>query len=288
MANKCDPISSKLHDLEVKLKNTPKFISEPGPKEKHPPKPVLNPAWRDLNNRVNGARLALRACEESLISNAPVPLTLTLTKFVCLDQSDEIWIPLLGNTENDEPYALVFAVDINPSNVASIPVGALNSKMTLVGALSDVDAGEEYAAPANVIWGLSNAPSRISSATNLIVLVVMMENDNGSPNQVRTLLDAAGKVGLANVGLLSNTTPLPNGKITRQELINRMIAEMDGAMRVATAGITNFDDHIGPIQELRFSQAELDHIYRNLGPIEKSLTFEGDDAKYVLKFRMFR
>jgi hypothetical protein len=59
-------------------------------------------------------------------------------------------------------------------------------------------------------------------------------------------------------------------------------------MLPATLGITNFDDRIGPIQELRFFDYELDHIYRNLGPIEKSLTFEGNDAKYVLKFSMFR
>jgi hypothetical protein len=174
-------------------------------------------------------------------------------------------------------------VDIKSSS------GAFNSKMTLVGALSDVDEGDEVSAPANVIWGLSNTPDLVSSADNLIVLVIMMENDSGSPAQVRTGLEGAAQAKLlANVGLLSNTIPLPSGKITRQEPVNRMIAAMDGFMGVAKLGIPNPDDSIGAIQELRFSQAELDHIYRNLGPIEKSLTFEGDDAKYVLKFRMFR
>jgi hypothetical protein len=280
VADKCDLIRSKLHDLQEQLKQTEQFLTEPVKGEKNPPKHVINPAWRTLDNLVKNARASLLACEESLIPNTPVPLTLTLTRFVCLDQSDQIGVCF--NLEDDEPYALVFAVDLKLTPLASIPVGALNSKMTLVGALSDVDEGEDYAAPANVIWGLSDAPDLISSADNLIVLVVMMENDSGSPAQARTVLEGGAVAGLANVGLLSSKA------ITRQELVNRMIAKMDGLMGGAKIGAPNPDDHIGSIQELRFSQAELDHIYRNLGPIEKSLTFEGDDAKYILKFRMFR
>lgn len=282
MADKCDPIRAKLHDLEVQLKNTDKFLTEAEPGEQHPPHPVVNPLFRMLENRVRSTRLSLQACEESLISNTPVPLTLTLTKFLCLDQSDEIDV-IFGNIEDDEPYALVFAVDIQPSSVGSIPVGALNSKMTLVGPLADVSEGDEVFSPPNVIWGLSDAPSLVSAADNLIVLVVMMENDNGSPDQARSVLEGAAQVKLlTNVGLLSTNM------ITRQELINRTIAEMNGVMTAAKFGLPGPDDNIGPIQELRFSQDELDHIYRNLGPIEKSLTFEGDDAKYVLTFRMFR
>ncbi len=283
MADKCDPIRSELNNLEVQLKNTEKFIVEAEPGEQHPPKPVLNGEWKGLSLRVRNTRLSLQACEESLISNTPVPLTLTLTKFVCLDQSDEVRIFFGFNIEDDEPYALVFAVDIQPSPIGSIPVGATNSKMTLVGALADVDEEEEYSAPPNVIWGLSDAPSLVSSADNLIVLVVMMENDSGSPAQARTTLEGA-----ARAGLLTNVPLLSSNAITRQELVNRIIAGMDGFMGAAKVGVPNPDDNIGSIQELRFSQVELDHIYRNLGPIEKSLTFEGDDAKYVLKFRMFR
>jgi hypothetical protein len=189
------------------------------------------------------------------------------------------------NTEGDEPYATVFAVDLKIANfgVASIPAGATNSKMTLVGPLEDVDEGDELSTPGNVIWGLSNAPDVVSSADNLIVLVAMMGNDSGSPDQVRTVLEKA-----AQVSLVTNLPALASLQIPRQELVNRIIADMTGAMGGAKVGVPNPDDNIGSIQELRFSQAELDHIYRNLGPIEKTLTFEGDDAKYALNFRMFR
>jgi hypothetical protein len=279
VSDKCDPLRKKLHDLELELKKTEKFLVEAQPGEKHPPKPVLNPEWKKLSLQITNTRLSLKACEESQIPNTPIPLTLMLTTFVCLDQSDEINIPIVGNIENDEPYAVIFAVDLK-TNLAA---GASNSKMTLVGPLTNVKAGDEVQAPANVIWGLSNVPDMVTSADNLIILVAMMENDDGSPSQVRTVLEKA-----AQGSMLSNLPAFATQQIFRQELVNRIIAGMDGAMGVAKVGIPGPDDNIGPIRELRFSQAELDHIYRNLGPVEKDLAFEGDSTKYVLKFRMSR
>ena len=282
---KCDPIRSKLNDLEERLKHIRKFDkSELGER------PRISDEWAEVNTLVSKTRFALRACEAPFLPPPPppppaVPLTLTLTNFVCLDQSDEIRILFGFNTEDDEPYAVVFAVDLKIANlaVASLPVGAINSKMTLIGALADVNEGEEVSAPGNVIWGLSNASDLVTSANNLIVLVAMMENDDGSPSQVRTVLEKA-----AQASLFSNLPAFTSLQIPRQELVSRIIADMDGAMGAAKVGVPNPDDNIGAIQELRFFQFELDDIYKNRGPVEKSLTFEGDDAKYVLKFKMFR
>ena len=67
MADKCDPIRSKLHDLEVELKNTDRFLAEPETSEKNPPKPRPNPIWIDLVGRIAKTRLALQACAESLL-----------------------------------------------------------------------------------------------------------------------------------------------------------------------------------------------------------------------------
>ena len=69
-------------------------------------------------------------------------------------------------------------------------------------------------------------------------------------------------------------------QIPRQELVSRIIADMTGAIGAATVAAPNPEDNIGAIQELRFSQSELDHIYRNLGPVDNSRTIEGVDAKY--------
>src|SRR5213078_1439190 len=185
--DKCDPLRSQLRALEAELARTRKFDPpEPGvPRGR----PVISDKFAAISGRVSSARLALRQCLPPPPPPPPVvptPLTLTLTKFVCLDQSDDI--RLFGlNVEDDEPYALVFAVDLRLT-LGAAPVGASNSKMTLVGPLSDVDP-EELTAPPNVLWDLSNMPDLVSSADNLIILVAMMENDSSSPDQVRRTLE---------------------------------------------------------------------------------------------------
>lgn len=232
-----------------------------------------------LATKLAKAQQALENClhpPQKLPQAVPVPLTLTLSKFVCRDESDP------GPFENDEPYAVVFAVDLKV--IGPVPTGAINSKMTLVGPLDDVAEDDTVSAPANVIWGLSNAPDFVSSADNLIVIAVMMENDSGNPDQVRTVLEKA-----AQVGLVTNAGLFASGKIPRQELVNRIIADLTGAIPVAKVGVPDPDDNIGPPKELRFLQSELDNIYRTLGgAIEKNLDFAGDDAEYTLVFRMFR
>ena len=273
MSIACDPIRSRLNAAQQELSQTEKFDNEPIRGEPHPPKPVLSGEWKRLTALTGKLRRDLQACEEAQLPKTPVPLTLTLSEFVCLDQSDEIDLPFIGNIEDDEPYALAFVIDLKAPT---------NSKMSLVGALADVNEGT-YAAPANTLWGLSDAPALISAADDFIVLVAMMENDSGSPAQARTVLELA-----ARSALLANLPAYLAAQIPRQELVNRVVAGMDGAMGGAKAGVPNPDDTIGPIQQLRFAQSELDHLYRNLGPIVKSLSFSGDDASYRLNFRLFR
>jgi hypothetical protein len=277
MADKCDPIRSALRALEKELARTPPKITEPAEPGEPVNKPVPNPRVGELRREIEKSRAALLKCEGPKIPPpppTPVPLTLTLTTFTCLDQSDSIVIPPFGNLEDDEPYALVFAIDLNKP---------INSKMTLVGPLGDVDEGDKLSAPANVIWGLSNAPDLVSSADNLIVLAAMMENDTGSGDQARSVLETS-----AQAALVKHLPAFQSQNIPRQELVRRMIAEMMGQMNLATVGVPDPDDNIGDIQELRYFQGDLDNIYKNFGPNEKSLTFEGDDAKYVPEFRMSR
>ncbi len=61
----CDSIRSTLRDLEAQLRSTDKFLVEAIPGEQHPPKPVLNPEWKHLSNRVNATGSALQECERS-------------------------------------------------------------------------------------------------------------------------------------------------------------------------------------------------------------------------------
>ena len=194
MADKCDPIRSEIGVLRKQLSKIPK--TEKGPNGK----PVANPDFGEKQAEIKTAEGRLKKCESTLPDiptipkpqpqpPSPVPVTLTLTKFDCRDQSDEI-IFLGQNLEDDEPYAVAWAVDLKDK----VAAGAINSKMTLVGPLADVDP-EIVSAPPNVIWGLSDAPDFVTSADNLIVLVAMMENDTGSPGAVQHGAGVGGAVG---------------------------------------------------------------------------------------------
>jgi len=75
-ATNCDPFRSNLHNLELQLQKTEKFIAEPIPGEKNPPKNKINPAWTQLEKRIQVARQSLRECNTSNTSGS---LTLSRT-----------------------------------------------------------------------------------------------------------------------------------------------------------------------------------------------------------------
>ena len=65
MADKCDPIRSKLHALEGQLAKIQRFLPPEHP-DKNTQKPRPNPDWTNLASQIASTRLALRTCEESL------------------------------------------------------------------------------------------------------------------------------------------------------------------------------------------------------------------------------
>ena len=205
----------------------------------------------------------------------------------CLDQSDEIRVLFGLNSEDDEPYAVVFAVDLMINSSTSVADRRDQLQGEPHRAARRRRRGRRQRCTPQHHLGSEHAPSPISSADNLIVLVAMMENDSSSPDQVRLTLETAARASLiTNLPAFMATGAIP--AITRQELVNRMIVGMAGAMGVAKVGFPDPDDNIGAIQELRFTQSELDDASTNFVNAEKSLTFEGDDAKYVTHFKVFR
>jgi CubicO group peptidase (beta-lactamase class C family) len=65
VADKCDPIRSKLHGLEVQLRNTPEY-DHSKPDRRNTQKPHKNPEWTSLTGQIASTRLALQQCSESL------------------------------------------------------------------------------------------------------------------------------------------------------------------------------------------------------------------------------
>jgi hypothetical protein len=63
MADKCDSIRSRLHELEAQLKKIRKWDPD-GPRGK----PFVDPAWTEKDAEVRRAREDLNACESPLLA----------------------------------------------------------------------------------------------------------------------------------------------------------------------------------------------------------------------------
>lgn len=201
---------------------------------------------------------------------AALPVTIALKKIKCLIETDEVGA--------DEPYVLVTAVDLgNPL----LP----NAEVTLYGPWSDVDKGETHSTqplqpginPSDMpflvwrknAWGPSGSAKAIASPGNAVILVSMMEHDDGKPGTARELVKGAV------VGSLAASAGM-----TRAQRVNKLKADINGALGIPT-GFPNFDDRVGTTQELALSANLLDVA---AGPKAKTLTITGDGGKYELTF----
>jgi hypothetical protein len=202
-----------------------------------------------------------------------LPISIAVSKIRCRVETDEVGA--------DEPYVLATAVRLqNPIS---------NVEVTLYGPWSDVDKGETHgtvAIPAGVnagtlppvivwrrpCWGLNGQPAPIPNPESVILLFSLMENDDGHPDALRTT------VKLAAVGSLAASTGSP-----RNERVRALIRDIDGARKLPT-GAPNFDDLVGPTQELPLTSSLLNVAG---GPKTKTLTFRGDGGVYdvTVEFR---
>lgn len=165
-------------------------------------------------------------------------LSITMQSIKSLDDSTEVG--------SDEPYVLVTAANL----AGLIP----QVEVTLYGPFEDVDKGETHAtivAPAGLpkpiadainsgplgrrpFWALDNkTPAPIASPNDVVFIVSVMENDDGKPNTLRTL------VKLAAVGSLAASSGM-----SRSVRVQKLIADIGGALGTPT-GAPNFDDVVG-------------------------------------------
>ena len=201
---------------------------------------------------------------------AALPVTIALKKIKCRIETDEVG--------SDEPYVLVTAVDLaNPL----LP----NAEVTLYGPWGDVDAGESRTTqplqpgvnPSDFpflvwrrnAWGPSGQAKAIASPANAILLVSMMEHDDGKASAAREIAKGAVVSSLAaSMGM------------TRAQRVSKLIADINGALAIPT-GAPNFDDRVGSTKEVPLS-ANLLNVAA--GPKTKTLTIVGDGGKYDVTF----
>ena len=96
-----------------------------------------------------------------------------------------------------------------------------------------------------------------------------MENDDGSVNQARTMVNGLMAGALAN---------LTGGKLSRAEMVTRLKKDMAGALGQARmTGFPDFDDRVGPVKEVRLSESDLDKARKSSAV--KNLRFDGGDSE---------
>lgn len=199
---------------------------------------------------------------------AALPVTIALKKIKCRIETDEVG--------SDEPYVLITAVDLtNPV----LP----NAEVTLYGPWGDVDEGETRTTqplqpgvnPSDFpflvwrrnAWGPSGSAKAIPNPANAILLVSMMEHDDGKPSAARELVKAAV------VGALAASAGM-----TRAQRVSKLKTDINGALAIPT-GAPNFDDRVGSTVEVALS-ANLLNVAA--GPKTKTITINGDGGKYDL------
>lgn len=199
-----------------------------------------------------------------------LPVTIALKSIKCRIETDEVG--------SDEPYVLVTAVDLsNPL----LP----NAEVTRYGPWSDVDAGETrrtqplqpglnpndfpFLVWRRNAWGPSGSAKAITNPANAILLVSMMEHDDGKPATTRELVKAAV------VGALAASAGM-----TRAQRIDKLKADINGALGIPT-GFPNFDDRVGSTKEVPLS-ANLLNVAA--GPKTKTMTIVGDGGRYDVTF----
>jgi hypothetical protein len=203
---------------------------------------------------------------------AALPVTIALTKIKCLIETDEVGA--------DEPYVLVTAIDLK-----NFPLPAV--EVTKYGPWKDIDKGDTATTMAiqpgvpidslpfivwrRPAWGPGGSPKGIAHPDDAILLLSVMEHDDGDTSATRTIVKGAVVTSLA-----------ASTGMSRAQRVAKLIGDINGALEIP-AGAPNFDDRVGSTQEFRLSSNLLNVAG---GPKNKTLTFRGDGGKYEVTMQV--
>ena len=170
---------------------------------------------------------------------------------------------------SDEPYILISTVDLVPATQLPIPA----FEVFLYGPFEDIDDETTRAVSdfSRSFRDVTGRPKLLNNPDQVIFIASLMENDNGNPESLRTLIK--GVVGTSIIGSLS---------LQRADRVAALINDINSALGTPT-GFPNFDDVIGSSQELRFSQQELAQLAQQQ-PVMKVLEFHGDGGHFEITF----
>ena len=223
------------------------------------------------------------------MSNPP-DIALSFVRLKCHEQEDTE-LPIVDN-EDDEPYIVVLAIDVGTRTLSG-GLGGVSPppfQVFRVGPMEDIDEGDLKPAPANQLWNLDGRPAPMSNPDRTVFAVALLENDNADPlqvtNQARTLLQGTLTQTWINASNRTDLDEPARFEFYTTSARTAFESAIDTARGFSPPGaVLDPDDKLGAPQLLRFSADEhrrvLDHAPST---IERTLHFEGDDAKYDLTF----
>ncbi len=199
---------------------------------------------------------------------ATANLTIGLHSITCLEEINE-------ESVDEEVYVLVTTVSLRPpttviSGIPPVP----NFEVFRYGVYENFDEGDVVTVDGLQFWGPSSTPEDIESPDHAAMVVSLMENDNGSPEQYQDLLrDVVVPLWLAS------TAGEPN-QANRAARLTRRIGDALNGVDVPIP-FTLDDDHIGT-QQLLLDPSDL--IVG--GTKDKVMRIESSEGRYELVFRI--
>lgn len=239
--------------------------------------PELEAAKKKLQAEIRALQNKLDQC---VLQNTPVPaVTVRFESLFCGDQNDTE--PII-DTEDDEPYLLVYALHIPDPVRALINSKKLNlgsfvpdARLFRIGPFSSVDSGDTVRAAVNV-WDPNGRAQKITDPDNVFLFVAMMEEDATGAASVQTLVQT-----LMVPVVVSNILGLAT---SRAGFAQRIIEGLAGSIQTAVKPAKGSeDDRIGAIQQISVTQQMLDKV-RTQGPQPINLSFTNSDTRYSARF----
>lgn len=267
----CQPIDNKIQQLRRQLNdlNTPIDDPVPGGPKRPPKDPETEEEKKRLRNEIRVLTAQFNQCVQQNLP--PFPVTVTVHSVTCHDQDD------VGLFEDDEPYVLVYALNI-PNSVKnpSIP----DARVFKAGPFRGTDSGETVFSGLRV-WDTNGNPAIVTKPDDVILLAALIEEDDTGADLVRTVLQTAMVVVLG-----TNLPALGD----RPAFIQRMSEGMRGALKgafKATVPPFSHDDLVGPVQQVSLTS----DILRKVGlgtPHPIFLSFVSNSASYTVELKVRR
>ncbi|WP_212903105.1 hypothetical protein [Clostridium polyendosporum] len=190
-------------------------------------------------------------------------LTINLNTIKCVREINE-------SSASEEPYVLVTSVDLR-RNIAG--VSPVNLNVVRYGIWEDFDEGETKTNSGPPFWGVNHKPEDIANIDDVIFIVSLLENDNGNPDQYRTLVLTVATISL------NSTLGEPDRSVRARRLLQDITNALNGVDLPIPFALD--DDHIGTV-ELRLDGSDL----ISAGTKQKKLTIRSAEGHYELTFQI--